>query len=954
MTKKLIPPDCELKKRRIGVWRRNRTVYVTLHGDVIREKTKAEIASVQDENVLRNAGGFRSEIPLPAAGEKSVKDWGLPQSVSVAFARQGISKLYDWQDECLREIHNFQKVVMSSVIYSAPTSGGKSLVADITLLRRLINSGKRALIVCPFVSICRERANFLRRVVSACGLVVEEFHGPVGKPWHPGVDIAVCTVQKALSIFHRIVAFEHEEEEDGRRKNNNHFFADLIGTIVVDEFHLVTDNSNMESFVSRLSLLPDREKVLLVGMTATLPVECESSIKRWLRGPQCLMYKCDFRPVDLTLFTKRGTRVSPLVGGSDHREINILFDAKIDNDYFASLVAESLTTESPVSTVVFCATRNWCENAASLLTRLLPFSTDHLIISKRAETVEALRVLSPCGVHPVLATSIIGGIAFHHAGLTSEERLIIETAFRQGIVLVLCATSTLSAGVNLPAERVILRTVSAASGGAPPPTPMAVSSKMKQMVGRAGRAGHASKGEGIVMVSNHKEEELVKQVFSTPTTTSTPTAMRGEDVRKWVAKEILEIIIFLGKSDVGFFKNEFIESKLFATEKLVDRAVEFLVKSKLVVALEQEDNTTLLIPTAVGDALAHSSMPPDEAEQVFNELNAARQKLCLTGDDIHLLFLVTPPVSVSESEFDDFVNSSEMMRSKEVRAILSENDSLSRKKRMMVALMLRDLTTLEVGIGQIAAKYGVQTGTVQYLQANAATYCAMVSSFCEKLHWTSLAAALNSIKPRLHFGVPDELLPLVEVEGVSPARARALAKAGFSSVVKIAKAAPLDIASVLAKSAGVLSSETAQELLNLTSTMIINNARVKLGRFDLISDPSSSASQGFSALFSPVSPPLLHQLIGTQREDDDIVWEDEEEDGMLLEALEAAEVGFIDQTQRQLSQVPHVSGSARKRRRISDMTTVDARALRRNSSAEEFEDFGFDSFVLKAIDFNSF
>jgi hypothetical protein len=347
-------------------------------------------------------------------------------------------------------------------------------------------------------------------------------------------------------------------------------------------------------------------------------------------------------------------------------------------------------------------------------------------------------------------------------------------------------------------------------------------------------------------------------------------------------------------------------------------------------------------------------MPPDEAEQVFNELNAARQKLCLTGDDIHLLFLVTPPVSVSESEFDDFVNSSEMMRSKEVRAILSENDSLSRKKRMMVALMLRDLTTMEVGIGQIAAKYGVQTGTVQYLQANAATYCAMVSSFCEKLHWTSLAAALNSIKPRLHFGVPDELLPLVEVEGVSPARARALAKAGFSSVVKIAKAAPLDIASVLAKSAGILSSETAQELLNLTSTMIINNARVKLGRFDLISDPSSSASQGFSALFSPVSPPLLHQLIGTQREDDDIVWEEEEEDGMLLEALEAAEKGFIDQTQRQLSQVPHVSGSARKRRRISDMTTVDARALRRNSSAEEFEDFGFDSFVLKAIDFNSF
>lgn len=965
-----VVPDCEKKKRRIGVWRRNGSMYVSLMGDVVREKSMGDLACMQDDQYLNNIGGFVSECPVPASGNKSLKDWGLPQSVTNALGRQGIAGLYDWQDECLRSIHSRD---VSAVVYSAPTSGGKSLVADITLLRRLIYCGKRALIVCPFVSICRERSNFLRKVLSPCGIVVEEFHGPVGKPWHPGVDIAICTVQKAQSIFHRIVAFEEEKDDEGegqgiegiRISDCGKKFSDLIGTIVVDEFHLVADNPNMESFVSRLSLLPDREKVLLVGMTATLPSESEGRICDWLGGlGRCLMFKSDYRPVDLSVFTKRGTTVSSITTQSK-REIDVLFDLKIDSDYFASLVAESLSKN--ISTVVFCATRNWCENAASLLTRLVPFSTDHVIISKRSDTVEALRVLSPCGVHPILSTSIIGGVAFHHAGLTSEERVIIETAFREKTILVLCATSTLSAGVNLPAERVILRTVSAASGGMNVST-CAVSAKMKQMVGRAGRAGHSTKGEAIVMVSSGKEEELVREAFMSSSKNSNGDKSIKIDP-KWIAKEILEIVIFLKKSNVKFFKNNFIHSKFsISSPEIVDKAIEFLVTSKLVALVDYQ---TVIIPSAIGVALAHSAMPPDEAEQVFSELNMARQKLCLSGNDIHLLFLVTPPVSVSETEFDDFVNSSELMQAREIRAILSDNDSLARKKRMMVALMLRDLTSMEVNIAQIANKYGVQTGTVQYLQANAATYCAMVSSFCERLHWTSLAAALNSIKPKLHFGVPDELLPLVEVEGVSPARARALANAGFSTVQKISKATPLDIASVLARSTCVaVSSQTAQTLLTLTSTMIINNARIKLGRCDLISESSASSDEGEygEAIFSPVSPPLLHQLIGTQRDDFEPPAEIDE-DEIFLGALDVIDAQEIDKTQNQDSQpLVENEGSVRKRR-ISEMTTVDARDLKRHARARippsshrtgvvenhhQFEDFGFDSFILKAIDFNSF
>ncbi len=75
------------------------------------------------------------------------------------------------------------------------------------------------------------------------------------------------------------------------------------------------------------------------------------------------------------------------------------------------------------------------------------------------------------------------GIVYHHGGLSLEEREIAEELYRLGLLKALFCTTTLAAGVNLPAARVIIVNLKIGAGD------LLSSITYKQMVGRAGRYG---------------------------------------------------------------------------------------------------------------------------------------------------------------------------------------------------------------------------------------------------------------------------------------------------------------------------------------------------------------------------------------------------------------------------------------------------------------------------------
>lgn len=99
--------------------------------------------------------------------------YGLPLEVKAFLLKtKEIEDLYDWQYECLSLpafLHN------RNVIYSLPTSGGKSLVAEVLILREIMIERKNVILLLPFVSIVQEKIQDLMPFAMHYKFLVEEY-----------------------------------------------------------------------------------------------------------------------------------------------------------------------------------------------------------------------------------------------------------------------------------------------------------------------------------------------------------------------------------------------------------------------------------------------------------------------------------------------------------------------------------------------------------------------------------------------------------------------------------------------------------------------------------------------------------------------------------------------------------------------------------------------------------
>lgn len=475
----------KVEDKSLGVWffdvKRKKRTYRSLSGKILFGKSAVRQSRIDKECKLSPECFSRQElqhlvactphIPMDVLtfvrglqnedkklSYLNLSNWGIPSSVLSQYSRNGVTHLFPWQLECITS-ENGAPLLGNNLIYSAPTSGGKTLVCELLMLRRLALVGNTILFVIPFVSLGEEKAGYFRDMWSSMNIGVVSFHGEsYSSHITPDIDIAVCTIEKANSIFNECLQQGKESQ---------------ISMIVIDEIHLLSDPRRgylLEILLSKIKFV-SKGSIQIVGMSATLPNIRD--ISQWIDGA---LYTTSYRPTNLTSYLcvdRHLYKIDEEVkrNFSHFQDFSSRVDLQVSNpddiDGCYHLVIDTLANKKNV--LVFCASKKKCEdlclrlasaiyknyvNKGTTLDRVI--NVDEMTIYLRTKLLGDLS-LTPVGLCPILKKTILYGVSYHHSGLTIDERKLIEAAYKSKVISVLCTTSTLAAGVNLPANRVIIR-----------------------------------------------------------------------------------------------------------------------------------------------------------------------------------------------------------------------------------------------------------------------------------------------------------------------------------------------------------------------------------------------------------------------------------------------------------------------------------------------------------------
>ena len=104
-------------------------------------------------------------------------------------------------------------------------------------------------------------------------------------------------------------------------------------------------------------------------------------------------------------------------------------------------------------------------------------------------------------------------MAFHHAGLSINDRNAVEKAYLEGDINVICCTSTLAVGVNLPCHMVIIKnTITYSYNGGAGGCKEYSDLEVMQMLGRAGRPQFDKSAVAVILTRLQKQPHYEKMV----------------------------------------------------------------------------------------------------------------------------------------------------------------------------------------------------------------------------------------------------------------------------------------------------------------------------------------------------------------------------------------------------------------------------------------------------------
>ncbi|THV49571.1 hypothetical protein BGAL_0188g00050 [Botrytis galanthina] len=763
----------------------------------------------------------------------------LPNQLVENFAALGIKSIYPWQSECL--IRSGALAGQRNLVYTAPTGGGKSLVADVLMLKKIIqNPEKKALLVLPYVALVQEKLRWLRRIVQGISkktsvreskwpsmwrnrgdensIRVTGFYGgsKSNATW-ADMDIAVCTIEKANSLVNAAI-------DDCSIGN--------LGVVVMDEIHFINDESRgyiLELMATKLLSL--EQGVQIVGMSATL--DNADLLAKWLNNAKFYISNYRAVPVEEHLvfenavypasssnrFYKTASQLNSRNSGNSmqalpgpHRRIQTSQHKELSNPLINSVVAlANETARSGYGVLVFCSSRLGCERDALLISQVLPLidAIDPLLMHRRRDLLNDLRDTSS-GLDQVLQKTVLMGVAFHHAGLTTEERDLVAAAYDEGVLKVMVATCSLAAGINLPARRVILH-------GARMGSDLVGPSMLRQMRGRAGRKGKDEIGE-TYLCCQKSDLEAVAELMEAEIPSVESCLVPGKRGIKRALLEVITTKLATSSESIDDYVKKTLLCHTIDQEELksmVEKTLKDLLENKLV----EQTKTYSYEATRLGQAVVASSLAPEDGLFVHKELRRSLEAFVLDGE-MHVLYTFTPVQTMQgninwqifRKEVDmldesnlrvlgfvglkpSFIN--KMAQGGSMRESTPEEIEIARVyKRFYTALQLRDLCN-EMPVHAVARKYDLPRGIIQNLAQTCHGFAAGMIKFCEKMDWGALAAVLDHFSDRLKAGAKSDLLALAEITFIKSRTARIFWDNGYKTVGAVAGADSRELIPVL-------------------------------------------------------------------------------------------------------------------------------------------------------------
>ncbi len=413
------------------------------------------------------------------------------------------------------------------VFLSTPTSGGKTMLAQLLIVSHLVTEGTAVCYIAPTRSLCREvrsslesRLRFLRKTI---------VHGL------PEIDLTVFDLNQPLDV-----EVMTPERLSFLIRADSSALLQRFGMFVFDEVHSVGEQGRGWTLEEDLSFLhyktkESKHRIILVSAA----VGNRNHFVQWMnidgqppyhrhtdwRGPRRLhaiwTTSADWNnavDIENTRATKNRHRQDVPQRGQLH--VRVSHNGSIT----------SLTTEEAVGTLVRHGKnpQNLKKNDAAStpfyrslipLINFLANSGPVLVIeSTRPATVlmakalaETQKVFDSTRIRPLidLVTARLGsehplhavlekGVSYHHGSLPAEIRAAIEDAVAREEIRFLIATTTMTEGINLPVRSVVIASQGSHTAGNHYHEYI-TGSKLVNAIGRAGRA--TKETEGIVVLA---------------------------------------------------------------------------------------------------------------------------------------------------------------------------------------------------------------------------------------------------------------------------------------------------------------------------------------------------------------------------------------------------------------------------------------------------------------------